>query len=109
MEIPDMSVRLLVAACVFAVTWPSQAQDNSGVALDLDETARISLDRQPLLQAQAANALAARESAIAAGQLPDPMLSGGLTDFTVTGPDRYTLRKETDTQFMVGVKQQFPG
>lgn len=108
-----MTTVFLRASCTFAVALffsvRAIAQDDSGVALDLDETVRLALDRQPTVEAQAANARAARESAVAAAQLPDPTLSGGVTDLTVTGAERYTLRHETDTQFVVGLKQQFPG
>src|SRR5581483_739602 len=103
----------LRAGCVFAaalfLAGTAAGQTDSGVALDLDETVRLALDRQPLIEAQTAATRAARESAVAAAQLPDPILSGGVTDLTVTGADRYTLRDESDTQFIVGVKQQFPG
>lgn len=88
---------------------PALAQVDTGIALDFDEAAQLAVQRQPLLEAQAAQARAARERSVSAAQLPDPMLTGGLADLTMTGRDRFTLRTESDTQFMVGVKQAFPG
>lgn len=95
-----------VLAAAFAL--PAFGDEPDPAALELDEAAEIAVSGQPLLDAQRQSVRSARESAVAAGQLPDPMLVGGLTDLTITGPDRYTLNRETDTQFMVGVKQSFP-
>lgn len=78
-------------------------------SLSLEAARSLALSHQPLLEAQSAAVLAARQSAITSGQLPDPVLSGGLSDLTITGPDRYTLHNESDTQFQAGIKQQFPG
>lgn len=83
------------------------AQD-ADVALTLDEAAALALGQQPLLQAGAAAVAAAQDRAVAAAQLPDPRLMGGVSNLTVTGDDRYTLRDESDTQFIVGVTQDFP-
>lgn len=88
---------------------PAAAEDLNPAALELGEAAELAVTAQPRLDAQRQSIRAARESAVAAAQLPDPTLVGGLTDLTITGPDRYTLSRESDTQFMLGVKQTFPG
>jgi outer membrane protein TolC len=88
---------------------PATADETNPAALELGEAADLAVAAQPLLDAQRQSIRGARESAVAAAQLPDPSLVGGLTDLTITGPDRYTLRKDSDTQFMLGVKQTFPG
>ena len=100
--------RYLCAMFIALLVTPSvYAQESEPLSL---ATARsLALTHQPLLQAQSAAVVAARQSAIASGQLPDPVLSGGLSNFTITGSDRYTLRDEKDTQFQAGIKQQFPG
>lgn len=85
---------------------PSWAEDP--VTLTLGAAAQLAVADQPRIQAALASVQAARESAVAAGQLPDPSLSAGITDLTITGPDRFT-RSESDTQLMLGVKQTFPG
>lgn len=94
---------LLVALTASATDEPDPA------ALELEEAASLAITAQPLLDAQRHAVRGAREAAVASGQLPDPMLVGGLTDLTITGPHRYTLRNESDTQFMLGLKQTFPG
>lgn len=77
--------------------------------LGLEEARALAAERQPLLAARAAAVRAARESAVAAAQLPDPMLSLGVQDLPANGPDRYSLRRDSDTQLMLGVKQSVPG
>ena len=76
--------------------------------LTLAEAQRLALAQQPLIEAQRLALRAARENAVAAAQLPDPALTGGVTDLPAAGPDRFTTR-EPDTQLMIGVKQVFPG
>jgi outer membrane protein TolC len=100
--------RYLCAIFIALLVTPSvHAQESEPLSLATART--LALAHQPLLQAQSAAVVAARQSAIASGQLPDPVLSGGLTDLTITGSDRYTLRNESDTQFQAGIKQQFFG
>lgn len=82
--------------------------DPSAPALSLVEARRLALDKQPLLEAQSAQVETARQAAVAAGELPDPKLKGGVTDLTITGADIGTLRRESDTQFNVGISQDFP-
>jgi cobalt-zinc-cadmium efflux system outer membrane protein len=95
---------LLAGAC-FSAT----ADETDPAALELPEAAELAVTGQPLLEAQRNAVRGARAAAVAAGELPDPVLVGGLTDLTITGPDRYTLTRDSDTQFMLGVKQSFPG
>lgn len=82
--------------------------DDADVALDLPDTQALAVAQQPLLDAQAAAARAAREDAIAAQQLPDPRLETAISDLTLTGSDRFTLQRESDTQFMLSLTQEFP-
>lgn len=69
----------------------------------------LAVESQPLLRAQADAVRAAHEMSVAAGQLPDPTLSTAVVDLTLTGPDRFTLMDESDTQFLIGIRQAFPG
>ncbi len=81
---------------------------DAGVALELDAATALAIERQPQLDALSAEARAARERGVAAGQLPDPTLNLGISDLTLEGADRFTLRRESDTQIMAGVRQAFP-
>ena len=102
-------------AAIAAVFWLASAGAadlppvvDAGVALEFDAATTLAIQRQPQLDALNADARAARERAIAAGQLPDPTLNVGISDLTLEGADRFTLRRESDTQIMAGVRQAFP-
>ena len=94
---------LLAALCFTAL--PLAAAE----PLTLAEATKLASHRQPLLLAQAAEIAATREQALASTQLPDPTLITGLGDLPLEGRDRFSLRRESDTQFMVGLRQEFPG
>lgn len=94
----------------FTAGVPAHADDLSPASnqlLDLEEAMHLGLVRQPLLEAQAAAVSAARENALAAGQLPDPRLTLGLQDWPIEGPDRFSLHADNFTQLKVGVMQEF--
>lgn len=96
-----------VVAAVAAHATPKDAPD-ALVALSLDDAAALAVQRQPQLEALDAEARSARQRAIAAGELPDPRLSLGISDLTLEGANRFTLREESDTQIMAGIRQDFP-
>lgn len=99
---------ILLAAAAFAANAAAEA-DPAGVPLTQAEAQRLAAENQPLLDAQRHAVTAARESAVAASRLPDPMLVGGVSDVMLGGPERYTLTGEGETQTMLGFKQAFPG
>lgn len=84
------------------------AADAAAAPLTLQSVAQAALQQQPLLQAKASEIRAAQSAAIAASQLPDPQLALGLSDLTLEGRDRFTLDRESDTQFTAAFSQQFP-
>lgn len=86
----------------------SAQADESVEPLGLSEARALAVQQQPMLEALAASATAAHESAIAAGQLPDPKLTGGVSDWPINGPDRYSLRRDDFTTVNVGIEQDFP-
>ncbi len=100
----------LVLALVLAASAirPAAAQPGDGLALDLQEAARLAVNAQPLLQELEAQAHAARETAVAARQLPDPQLQTGVTDLPVNTGDAYSFTRDSDTQIQVGLMQEFP-
>lgn len=93
---------------LFAATAQASETADALAALSLDDAAAMAVQRQPQLEAFDAEARAARQRAVAAGQLPDPTLNVGISDLTLEGRDRFTLRNESDTQIMAGVRQAFP-
>lgn len=72
--------------------------------LSLDDALGIALGNAPALSAAAGGAQAAREMAVAAGQLPDPVLRLGADDLPVNGPDRWSLVSSTRR---IGVMQEY--
>jgi len=96
---------LALAPAVFAAAL-SAAAPEAGPTLAQAEA--LALEGQPLLEAQRATVRAARERAVAMGQLPDPMLLAGVTNLPVNGEDRYSLSADFMTMTGVGVMQEFP-
>ncbi len=76
-------------------------------ALTLDQALRRAQERSRQLVAQEAAATAARDLAIAAGQLPDPTLKVGVNNVPVNGPDAWSLTRDFMTMSSVGVMQEF--
>lgn len=76
--------------------------------LGINDARELALKEQPLLSSQEAEIIAAQESAVAAGQLPDPKLNAALRDYPVTGSDALSIRRDNFTMFTVGVMQEFP-
>ncbi|WP_119155051.1 TolC family protein [Caldimonas tepidiphila] len=75
--------------------------------LTLDFALRAARERSQALVAQDAAASAARDMAVAARQLPDPMLSVGVSNVPVSGPERFSLTQMEMTMRSVGVMQEF--
>ncbi|MGH8530760.1 MAG: TolC family protein [Nevskiales bacterium] len=79
-----------------------------GAPLTLEETAALAVTVTPALRAQAASVRAAAEDAVAAGQLPDPKLKAGVSELPVTTRDAFSLRRDSDTDIMLGIEQEIP-
>ncbi len=75
--------------------------------LNFDQALRLAQDRSRQLAARGAAATAAREMAVAAAQLPDPMLKAGINNLPVDGPDRFSLTRDFMTMRSIGVAQEF--
>ncbi len=75
--------------------------------LTLDQALRLAQERSRQLVAQDAGAAAARQMAVAAGQLPDPVIKAGLNSLPISGPDRFSLTRDSFTMASVGVTQEF--
>jgi len=76
-------------------------------ALTLPEAQRLAAARSRQLVAQDSAALASREMALAAGQLPDPALKVGIDNLPVTGPDAYSVTSDFMTMRRIGLMQEF--
>ncbi|PFH07779.1 outer membrane protein TolC [Collimonas sp. PA-H2] len=90
---------LALVANVYAVEAP----------LTLAEAQRRAIDRSRQLTAQDYSIAAARDMAVAAGQLPDPVLKAGIDNLPVTGRDRGSLNSDFMTMRRIGVMQEITG
>ena len=75
--------------------------------LTFDQALRVAQDRSRQLVAQDYAAASAREMAVAAAQLPDPMLTAGINNLPINGPDKFSLTRDFMTMRSLGVVQEF--
>ena len=94
-----------IGSLLLAAAPPLLAQAGSG--LSLDEALRIAQGNAPALNAALDGARAARELAVVAGQLPDPVLRLGVDNLPVNGPDQGSLTRDFMTMRRVGVMQEY--
>ena len=98
------AVRAVALALAFGLAaLAAHAQD----PLSLDRALRLAQERSRQLVAQDKAAAAAREMAVAAGQLPDPTLKAGVDNLPIDGADRFSLTRDFMTMAKVGVMQEF--
>jgi len=94
---------LIVA--IAAGTYAPQAAA-SPAQLTLDGARQLAVDRSRQLVAQDYAVSATRDLAIAAGQLPDPVLKVGVDNVPLSGGDRFSLTGDFMTMRRVGLMQE---
>jgi outer membrane protein TolC len=99
------ALRLLAVAAAL----PSHPLQAAETTLSLTEAQRIAIERSHQLSAQDAQVRSARDMAVAAGQLPDPVLRLGIDNLPIEGPDRFTVGRDFMTMRRIGVMQEFTG
>jgi outer membrane protein TolC len=77
--------------------------------LSLQEAQQLALGQSRKLVAQDAAISASREMAVAAGQLPDPVLKAGIDNLPVSGADKFSLFTDFMTMRRIGVMQELTG
>lgn len=75
--------------------------------LTLAEAQRRAVELSRQIPAQNSAATASREMAVAAGQLPDPVLKLGIDNLPVNGPDQFSMTNDFMTMRRIGVTQEF--
>ena len=105
MSISFSPCRAAIAALIVSLGASSSWAVDS---LTLPEAQRIALGRSRQLDAQSALAAAAREQAVAAGQLPDPVLKLGIDNLPANGPDRLSFTHDFMTMRRIGIMQEIP-
>ncbi len=76
------------------------------IPLTLGQAQQLAVARSRQLNAQDLAIIASREMAVAAGQLPDPILKAGIDNLPVSGPDRGSLTNDFMTMRRIGVMQE---
>lgn len=74
--------------------------------LTLGNAQQLAVIRSRQLIAQDMAVTASREMAVAAGQLPDPIVKAGIDNLPVSGPDRGSLTSDFMTMRRIGVMQE---
>ena len=90
----------VVALCLSSLAIAADAP------LTLAEAQRQAVVRSRLLAAQDLASAAAREMAVAAGQLPDPVATLGISNLPINGPDAWSLTSDFMTMRSVGLMQE---
>ena len=94
---------LPLALSLVSIAAPARAADSP---LTLLAAQRHAVERSRQLTGRDSAVFASREMAVAAGQLPDPMLKLGIQDLPVTGADRFSLGRDSFTMRQIGVTQE---
>ena len=97
---------ILVALCADLVLVPGEALADEA-PLSIQEAQRRAVERSRQIAAQNASVTASREMAVAAGQLPDPVLRFGIDNLPINGPDQFSVTNDFMTMRRVGVMQEF--
>jgi outer membrane protein TolC len=95
----------IVALALILGAW-TQGALAVNTPLSLAEAQRLALARSRQLVAQDAGAAASQDLAVAARQLPDPVLSVGVDNLPVTGDERYRLTSDFMTMRRIGLMQE---
>ena len=87
---------------------PTAVPTEGATPLTMEEAARLAGVDQPLLTGRQAKIRAEDQQAIAASQLPDPQLSGGLKELPIDTSEAFSTRRDDFTEFTIGLSQDFP-
>jgi outer membrane protein, heavy metal efflux system len=82
--------------------------DETATPLTMEGAAQLAAVDQPLLTGRQAKIQAEDQQAVAAAQLPDPQLSGGLKELPTDTSEAFSTRRDNFTEFTIGLSQDFP-
>ena len=101
------SISLMRTSAALGLLVPLMVPLMAAEPVSLQQAQQLAVARSRQLPAQDAIATAAQDMAVAAGQLPDPVLKLGVNNLPVTGPDRFSLTRDFMTMRSVGIVQEF--
>ncbi len=94
-------LRIILGSLLLVVMLPSQAES----VLTLKQAVSVAVSDDPWVTGSYQRQHAMIAKSVAAGELPDPVVSVGLANVPV---DEFKLNQEPMTQIQVGISQQFP-
>lgn len=100
---PRAFPRIVLATLLSAGSVAAFAVDQP---LTLGHAQQLAVARSHQLSAQDMAVTASREMAVAAGQLPDPILKFGIDNLPVSGSDQFSLTSDFMTMRRIGVMQE---
>jgi outer membrane protein TolC len=95
-----------LAICIVTTALAPVAAVAADRPLTLPQAQRLAVERSRLLSAQDSAAAAAREMAVVAEQLPDPVASISINNVPVSGADAFSLSRDFMTMRSIGVMQE---
>jgi outer membrane protein TolC len=98
--------RLLLTCLSALLALPLHAAND--VPLTLDAATRLAAERAPQIQAQLLRTRATQHDAVRAGRLPDPQLTAGINNLTVTGAEAFNAEADSMTMRSIGLTQVIP-
>jgi outer membrane protein TolC len=101
----DAIAPVLALALALGLALPYESAQ-AATGLTLEQAQQRALARSRAIPAQDAAIAAARELAVAAGRLPDPVLRAGIDNLPVSGADRYNIGADFMTMRRIGVMQE---
>jgi cobalt-zinc-cadmium efflux system outer membrane protein len=104
-------VCIAVASVPFALAYGETSADiarYTDLPLTMQEAARLAAIDQPLLTGREAKIHAEEHQAVAAAQLPDPQVSGGIKELPIDTSEAFSTRRDDFTEFTIGLSQEFP-
>jgi outer membrane protein, heavy metal efflux system len=102
-----LCIAVAIAAPVFVYASASNEVGPDAETLTMQEAARLAAIDQPLLTGRQAKIQAEEQQAVAAAQLPDPKLSGGLKDLPINTSEAFSTSRDSFTEFTIGLSQDF--
>ncbi len=107
MHFPLRFLQALVVAPALALAAPASVHAQPASTLSLEEAVALATSRAANAETSRGSVESAVQMAVAAGQLPDPVLKLGLDNVPVTGPDQFSLTRDFMTQRSISVAQEF--
>jgi hypothetical protein len=98
--------RVAALIALAALTITAVPVSRADASLTLAEAQRLAVERSRMLAGQDSAVAASRELAVAAGQLPDPMLKLGIDNLPVDTSDRFSLTRDFMTMRQIGLMQE---